>query len=157
MTNLGTETAFRHDHCKHFQKSVHLLGSEVSWCDHRLAQTPKEAFSEVKVHTGTTQVDFKVGPPATCTVSPPDHLITIGKDMVKKSFEKMKKKWNLFVSLIDLIISSRIAGPDELFSSDLRACARSPRWATRCSFGLLKSVAAAMQQLDHRSASELFP
>ena len=20
MTNLGTETAFRHDHCKHFQK-----------------------------------------------------------------------------------------------------------------------------------------
>ena len=34
-------------------------------------------------------------------------------------------------------ISSRIAGPGELFSSDFQACARSPRWATRCSFGLL--------------------
>ena len=32
-------------------------------------------------------------------------------------------------------ISSRIAGPGELFSSDFRACARSPRWKTRCSFG----------------------
>ena len=55
------------------------------------------------------------------------------------------------------LISSRIAGPGELFSSDFRACAWSPRWKTRCSFRLLKSVAAAMQQLDHRSASELFP
>ena len=36
LTNLGTETAFRHDHCKHFQKSKHLLGSEVSWCDQSL-------------------------------------------------------------------------------------------------------------------------
>ena len=25
MMNVGTETAFRHDHCKHFQKSKHLL------------------------------------------------------------------------------------------------------------------------------------
>ena len=32
-------------------------------------------------------------------------------------------------------ISSRIAGPGELFSSDFRACARSPSWATHCSFG----------------------
>ena len=31
-------------------------------------------------------------------------------------------------------ISSRIAGPGELFSSDFQACAQSPRWATRCSF-----------------------
>ena len=52
-------------------------------------------------------------------------------------------------------ISSRIAGPGELFSSDFRACARSPRWATRCSFGSVKSAAAAMQRLDQRSASEL--
>ena len=27
VTNVGTETTFRHDHCKHFQKSKHLLGS----------------------------------------------------------------------------------------------------------------------------------
>ena len=32
-------------------------------------------------------------------------------------------------------ISSRIAGPGELFSSDFQACAQSPRWATRCSLG----------------------
>ena len=32
-------------------------------------------------------------------------------------------------------ISSRIAGPGELFSSDIQAGAQSPRWATRCSLG----------------------
>ena len=32
------------------------------------------------------------------------------------------------------LISSTIAGQGELFSSDFQACARSPRWATRCSF-----------------------
>ena len=32
-------------------------------------------------------------------------------------------------------ISSRIAGPGELFSSDFRACSQRSRWATRCSFG----------------------
>ena len=31
-------------------------------------------------------------------------------------------------------ISSRIAGPDEFFSSDFRACARSPCGVTHCSF-----------------------
>ena len=31
-SNEGTETAFRNDHCKHFQKSKRLLRSEVSWC-----------------------------------------------------------------------------------------------------------------------------
>ena len=30
MINVGPETAFRHDHCKHIQKSKHLLGSGVS-------------------------------------------------------------------------------------------------------------------------------
>ena len=34
-----------------------------------------------------------------------------------------------------LIISNRIAGPGELFSSEFLACAQSPRWATRCSLG----------------------
>ena len=32
-TNVGTETAFRHDLCRHFPKSKHLLRSKVSWCD----------------------------------------------------------------------------------------------------------------------------
>ena len=33
------------------------------------------------------------------------------------------------------LVSRRIAGPGELFSPDFRACARSSRGATRCSFG----------------------
>ena len=88
MTNVGTETAFRHDNCKHFQKSKHILGSEVSWCDH---QPPEGAFSEVRVHAGTTQVDFQVDRPPPADSSPGDLLITMVKERVKKSFEKMKK------------------------------------------------------------------
>ena len=46
----GTETTFKvhaserpfQGICIHFQKSKHLLGSGVSWCDHQLAQTPKK-------------------------------------------------------------------------------------------------------------------
>ena len=104
MTNVGTKTALTHDHCKHFQKSKHLWRSEVSWCDqtsielclgrrcdHQLAQIPKEAFSEVRVHAGTIQADFEVDrhPPA---YSPPgDHLITMVRQTVKKTFQKMMK------------------------------------------------------------------
>ena len=94
MTNVGTKTAFRHGHCKHFQKSKHLLGSEVSWCDHRLAQTPKQALSRVRVHAGTTQVDFEVDCPPPADSPPGDLLITMVKKtvmIIKKSFEKMKK------------------------------------------------------------------
>ena len=65
---------------KHFEKSKHLLGSEVSWCDHRLAQTPKEAFSEVRVHPGTTQVDFEVDRPPPADSPPEDLLITMVKE-----------------------------------------------------------------------------
>ena len=89
----------------HFQKSKHLLGSEVSWCNHRLAQTPKEAFSEVRVHPGTTQVDFEVDRPPPADSPPGDLLITIVKEagIIYKKY-KNEKKWDLFVSLIDLIM-----------------------------------------------------
>ena len=113
LTNVGTETAFRDDHCKQFQTSEHLLGSEVSWCDHRLAQTPKEAFFKVRVHAGTAQVDLEVEhpPPAvtqTADSPPGDLLIIMAKETVityQKEFWKMKK-WirRLFVSLIDPIV-----------------------------------------------------
>ena len=33
MTDVGTETAFRLDQRKQFQKSKHLLRSKVNWCD----------------------------------------------------------------------------------------------------------------------------
>ena len=114
LTNVGTKSTFKHGHCKHFQKkSKHLLGSEVSWCDHRLAQAPKEAFSEVRVHTGATQVDFKADrPPLADLDSPPgDILITMVEETIiiyKKEFRKNEKKWNLFVSLIDLIVTKTI-------------------------------------------------
>ena len=94
MSNVGTETAFRHNHCKHFQKRKHHLGSEVSWCDHRPAQTPKEAFSEVRVHAGTTQVDFEVDRPPPAHSPPGDPLITMVKETIilYKEFWKNEKK-----------------------------------------------------------------
>ena len=39
MTDIGTETAFRLDQRKHFQKSKHPLRSEVSWCDLHLRRS----------------------------------------------------------------------------------------------------------------------
>ena len=63
----------------HFQKSEHLLGSEVSWCDHPLAQTPKAAISEVRVHAGTTQVDFEVDHQPTADYPPGDLLQILHK------------------------------------------------------------------------------
>ena len=39
VTDVGTETAFRLDQCKHFRKSKHLLRSEVSWCDLHLRRS----------------------------------------------------------------------------------------------------------------------
>ena len=74
-----------------FLKSKHLLGSKVSWCDHRLAQTPTEAFSEVRVHAGTTQVDFEVDRQPPADSQPRDHFDHHGKENGKKEFRKMKK------------------------------------------------------------------
>ena len=49
----------------------------------------------VRVHAGTTQVDFEVDPrPPPADFPPGDHLITMVKEMVilyKKEFQKMKK------------------------------------------------------------------
>ena len=68
MTNVGTETAFRHDHCKHFEKVNILWGQRsvdaiklVFMCRssttliYKLSVTdfnPKGTISEVRVHTG---------------------------------------------------------------------------------------------------------
>ena len=66
LMNVGTETASRHDQCKHFKKCKHLLRLEVIWCDKTLCIRsfspasiymlsvkdfdPKETISEVRVH-----------------------------------------------------------------------------------------------------------
>ena len=79
------------------------LGSEVSWCDHRLAQTSKEAFSEVRVHAGTTQVDFEVERPPPADSPPGDLLITMVKETVilhKKEFRKNEKTVKLNCSYL---------------------------------------------------------
>ena len=77
----------------------------LAWTD------PKKAFSEVRVHTTTIQVDFEVDhhgqPPAN---SPPgDHLITTVKETEKNSFEDIKKKLTLFVSVNDLIMTKTLS------------------------------------------------
>ena len=41
---------------------------------------------------------------------------------------------NIMDFFVTQTISSRTAGPGELFSSDFQACVQSPRWATCCSF-----------------------
>ena len=51
------------------------------------------------------------------------------------------------------VISSRIAGQVELFSSDFQACAQT-RAGQRAALSV-QSAAAAMQHLEQRSASEL--
>ena len=101
-TNVDSETAFTHDHCK-----TRVLRSEVSWYD----QTQRSEFTlalnldlldarqspnAVSVHAGvrTSQVDFEVdrSPPAACP--PGDLFITMVKETVilyKKEFRKMKK------------------------------------------------------------------
>ena len=49
--------------------------------------------------------------------------------------------------------SSQIADPGGVFSSDFRACARSPRWSTRCSFGSVScSCDAATRSAVHKQA-----
>ena len=64
-TNMGTETAFRHNHCKHIQKRKHLWGQDqLIRSKSRLFSTtsiymlsvtyfdPKGTISEVRVHAG---------------------------------------------------------------------------------------------------------
>ena len=83
----------------------HLL--YYCWLDHRLAQTQEEAFSEVRNLAGTTQVDFEVDRPPPAGSPPRDLLINMVKETVniyQTEFWKNEKKWNLFVSLIDLIV-----------------------------------------------------
>ena len=68
-----------------------LLGSMVRWCDHRLPHNLKEALSEVRLHTGTVQVDSEVDGQPAADSPRGDHMITMVKETVKRSFEKWKK------------------------------------------------------------------
>ena len=88
---LSDKSTNARNHCMHFQKRRHLLGRR-SVDDHQLAQTPKEAFSKVRVHAGTTQVDVEIDhqPPAD-SEPPGDHLITMVKGMVKRVSKNEKK------------------------------------------------------------------
>ena len=111
-TNVDTETAFRHDHCK---TRVHIQKVNISEVSGQLIRSN----SEVRVHAGakfghtgcwsiakcshpgTSQVDFEVDRPPPANSPPEDLLITIVKEAVilsKKVFRKMKK----VVFLIDL-------------------------------------------------------
>ena len=99
MIKVGTETAFRHDHCKHFQKSKHLqiLESEVSWWAHRLAHRPQKKHSprSERSHRNYTGV-FRSWLPATCRFSTAgDLLITMVKEAVTIWKRVLKKKAKL--------------------------------------------------------------
>ena len=58
-----------------------------------LAQTPEEAFSEVRIYAGTTQVEFEVDHQPTA--------VTMVRETVKKSSKnKIKSETCLYLSLI---------------------------------------------------------
>ena len=57
-----------------------------------------------QMQAGTTQVDFEVDRPPPADSPPGDLLTTMVKETVilYKKVSKSEKKWNLFISLIDL-------------------------------------------------------
>ena len=104
-TNVDTETAFRHDHCK---ARVHIQKVNISEVRGQLIRSN----SEVRVHAGakfghtgcwsiakcshlgTSQVDFQVDRPPPANSPPGDLLITMVKEAVilyKKSVSKNEK------------------------------------------------------------------
>ena len=137
--------AFRHDHCKHINKSKHLFRGQMIRSNSRTFSTtsiymlsvtdfkPKGTISEVSVHAGAKFGHTRWWSIAKCRQRshrnctggfrswPPtmhlqilnhagDLLITMVKETVilyKKEFRKMKKKWNLFDSLVDLKVMKR--------------------------------------------------
>ena len=77
-----------------FPRSEFTLALNVDILDAR--RSP----NAVRVHAGTTQVDFKVDRPPPADSPPGDLLITMVKETAKKKVsKKWKKKWNLFVSI----------------------------------------------------------
>ena len=120
-TNVGTETAFRHDHCKHIKKSKHLWGQrsvdtvKLSYIFNYInlhAQChgfwPKRNHFRVALnldildaswspnairdHAGTAQVDFEVDRPPPADSPPGDLLITMVKETVIL-YKKSFEKW----------------------------------------------------------------
>ena len=89
----------------------------------------------VRVHGGTTQVDFEVDRPPPADSSPGDLLITMVKETViiyikKKEFQKMKKLKLVRISLIDLkVMKTRLSARLPVTVS--RACKRGFRPAER--------------------------
>ena len=105
-TNVDTETAFRHDHCK---TRVHIQKVNISEVRGQLIRSNSEVrvhagakfghtgcWSIAKCsHTGTSQVDFQVDRPPPSNSPPGDLLITMVKEVVilyKKSVSKNEKK-----------------------------------------------------------------
>ena len=86
-TNEGSETSFRHDHCKHFQKIKHLLRSEVSWWVETLVQIElhwstcqKEPFLRSELTAALISLDMlDAGRSPNADSLPTDHLITVVK------------------------------------------------------------------------------
>ena len=112
-TNVDTETAFRHDHCK---TRVHIQKVNISEVRGQLIRSN----SEVRVHAGakfghtgcwliakcshpgTSQVDFQLDRPPPANSPPGDLLITMVKEAVILYKKSVSKNENKVVSFIDL-------------------------------------------------------
>ena len=101
MTNVGTETAFRHDHLQAFPKRLTSIevGGQLIWSNmHRSTclgsriSTQKEPFPWVKIHTGLQSWCWPIAKCRFSTKGSVDHDGKNKKEMVKKWFRKNKKK-----------------------------------------------------------------
>ena len=111
-TNVDTETAFRHDHCK---TRVHIQNVNTSEVRGQLIRSNSEVRLHAGAkfwhtgclsirkcsHPGTSQVDFQFDRPPPANSPPGDLLITMVKEAVIL-YKKCVEKWKKVVSLIDL-------------------------------------------------------
>ena len=111
-TNVDTETAFRHDHCK---TRVYIQKANISEVRGQLIRSNSEVRGHAGAkfghtgcwsiarcsHPGTSEMDFQVYRPPPANSPPGDLLITMVKEAVilyKKSVSKNEKK--SYLSLI---------------------------------------------------------
>ena len=137
--------------CMHFEKSKHLLGSEVSGCEHQLAQTRKESSScpGSEVNAGAAQVGFEVDRPPPADYLPGDLLITMVKktrQLCQKMESKMKKKVK-FVRISHWFDSDESAIDGEI------ACDCVKLKCANVVLGLLKENFARMHTATHKPTS----
>ena len=123
---------YRNDFGRHFPKcpGMHSTGqlcltcSKV-WCSWKRGLTVLQLVLKLSsTERGAFFRHFSVSKVITTAHAPKVVSLLIFQELSNKKNKELQPN-----------LSSRIAGPGELFSSDSQASAQSPGWATRCSLG----------------------